>query len=99
RYMPPPQRSHVIRFQYEQQLAAQVTLVRSLWIQGFADQDLAMIETMIAEALAFGPPLTVAHILSDAACFVALWAGDLPLATRYMTMLREYTMLHALDVW
>jgi predicted ATPase/DNA-binding winged helix-turn-helix (wHTH) protein len=98
-YMPPPQRSHVVRFQYEQRLVAQVTLVRSLWLQGSADQALAMIDTMLAEARTFGHTLTIAHILSDAACFVAFWAGDLALAERYTTMLREYTTLHALDVW
>ena len=54
---------------------------------------------MIAEGLALEHTLTLANILSDAACFIALWAGDLPLAARYTKMLREHTTLHALDVW
>ena len=54
---------------------------------------------MIAEGLALEHTLTLAHVLSDAACFVALLAGDLPLAARYTKMLREHTKLHALDVW
>jgi hypothetical protein len=99
RYVPPPQRSHVVRFQYDQRLIAQVTLVRSLWLQGFADQALVMVEQMIAGGLALDHTLTLAQILSDAACFIALWAGDLPLAARYTMMLREYTTLLALDVW
>jgi hypothetical protein len=99
RYTPPPERSHLIRFQYDQRLTAQVTLVRGLWLQGHADQALALVEQMIAEGLALEHTLTLAHILSDAACFIALWAGDLPLAARYTKMLREHTMLHALDVW
>jgi hypothetical protein len=99
RYAPPPQRSHVIRFQYDQRLTARITLARGLWLQGCADQSLGLVEQMIAEALALEHTLTLAHILSDAACFVALWAGDLPLAARYTTMLREHTTLHALDVW
>jgi predicted ATPase/DNA-binding winged helix-turn-helix (wHTH) protein len=99
RYAPPPQRSHLIRFQYDQRLSAQVTLVRGLWLQGHADQALALVEQMIAEGLALEHTLTLAHILSDAACFIALWAGDLPLAARYTKMLREHTTLHALDVW
>jgi hypothetical protein len=74
-------------------------LVRGLWIQGHADQALALVEQMIAEGLALEHTLTLAHILSDAACFITLWAGDLPLAARYTKMLREYTTLHALDVW
>jgi len=37
--------------------------------------------------------------LSDAACFVALWTGNLTVAERYIGMLRAYTRLHSLDVW
>jgi len=99
RYAPPPERSHVIRFQYDQRLIAKITLVRGMWLEGHADQALALTERMIAEGLALEHTLTLAHILSDAACFIALWAGDLPLATRYTNMLREHTTLHALDVW
>ncbi len=99
RYAPPPQRSHLMRFQYDQRLVAQITLVRGLWLQGHADQALVLVEQMIAEGLALEHILTLAHILSDAACFIALWAGDLPLAARYTKMLREQTTLHALDVW
>jgi predicted ATPase/DNA-binding winged helix-turn-helix (wHTH) protein len=99
RYEPPPQRSHVTRFQYDQRLTAQITLVRGLWLQGHADQALALVEQMVADGLALDHTLTLAHILSDAACFIALWAGDLPLAARYTKMLREHTTLHALDVW
>jgi predicted ATPase/DNA-binding winged helix-turn-helix (wHTH) protein len=98
-YSPPPQRSHVIRFQYDQRLTAQITLARGLWLEGRADQALILVEQIIAEGLALAHTLTVAHILSDAACFIALWAGDLPLAARYTKMLREHTTLHALDVW
>jgi predicted ATPase/DNA-binding winged helix-turn-helix (wHTH) protein len=98
-YAPPPQRSHVIRFQYDQRLTARITLVRGLWLQGHADQALVLVEHMVADGLALEHTLTLAHILSDAACFIALWAGDLPLAARYTRMLREHTTLHALDVW
>jgi predicted ATPase/DNA-binding winged helix-turn-helix (wHTH) protein len=99
RYTPPPQRSHVIRFQYDQRMTAQIILARGLWLQGHADQALVLVEQMIAEGLALKHTLTQAQILSDAASFIALWAGDLPLAVRYTKMLREHTMLHALDVW
>jgi len=97
RYAPPPQRSHVIRFQFDQRLTAQITLARGLWLQGHADQALVLVEQMIAEGLEH--TLTLANILSDAASFIALWAGDLLLAVRYTKMLREHTTLHALDVW
>jgi hypothetical protein len=99
RYSPPPQRSHLIRFQYDQRLTAQITLARGLWLEGHADQALILVEQMITEGLALEHTLTLAHILSDAACFIALWVGDLALAARYTKMLRVHTTLHALDVW
>jgi tetratricopeptide (TPR) repeat protein len=80
-------------------MTAQIILARGLYIQGYADQALVLVEQMIAEGLALKHTLTQAQIFSDAACFIALWAGDLVLATRYTKMLREHTTLHALDVW
>jgi hypothetical protein len=93
------QRSHLVRFQYDQKLVAQIILARGAWLQGFADRALGLVDEMIAAAQALDHMLTLAHVLSDAACFIALWAGDMPLAARYTTMLRAHTTLHALDVW
>lgn len=98
-YEPPAHGSHLVRFQYDQKLVAQIILARSLWLQGYADQAAALVEAMIAEAQAIDHTLTLAHILSDAACFIALWSGDLARAVRYTDMLRTHTTLHALDVW
>jgi hypothetical protein len=68
-------------------------------LQGQADQVLALVKQMIAERLVLGHTLTLAHALSDAACFIALPAGDLPLAARCTKILRERTTLRALSVW
>jgi hypothetical protein len=81
RYAPRAQRSHLSRFQYDQRLTAQITLARGHWLQGYADQAVDLVEKMIADGLALEHTLTLAHVLSDAACFIALWAGDLPRST------------------
>lgn len=99
RYEPPPSRSHLIRFQYDQRLTAKITLARDLWLEGHGETALTLIAEMIAEAEALDHTLTLAHVLSDGACFIALWSGDLALAARYTAMLRAQTTLHALDVW
>jgi hypothetical protein len=88
RYDPPPLRSHLIRFQYDQRLTAQITLARDLWLEGEGDQALALIAEMVADAQALDHTLTLAHVLSDGACFIALWSGDLALAERYTDLLR-----------
>jgi tetratricopeptide (TPR) repeat protein len=99
RYVPPAQRSHVARFQYDQRSTARITLARVLWLRGYTDQALRDIEDNLAEVTASDHTLSVAHVLSDAACFLALWRGDLDLAERYTGLLRAYTAAQALDVW
>jgi predicted ATPase/DNA-binding winged helix-turn-helix (wHTH) protein len=99
RYVPPAARSHVARFQYDQRLLARITLARVLWLQGYADQALREIETAVEMSGSIHHTLTLAHVLSDAACPVALMIGDLDLAARYTAMLHEQTKAHALDVW
>ncbi len=86
-----PRQSHLVRFQYDQRLTAQITLARDLWLQGYADRALALVEQMVAEAQALGHTLTFGAVVCDAACFIALWVGDLALAARYTNMLKAHT--------
>jgi predicted ATPase/DNA-binding winged helix-turn-helix (wHTH) protein len=99
RYVPPARRSHVARFQYDQRLLARITLARVLWLQGYADQALREIGSAVEMSASIHHTLTLAHVLSDAACPVALMIGDLDLAERYTAMLYEQTKTHSLDVW
>jgi predicted ATPase len=98
-HVPPANRSHMARFQYDQRMTARITLARVLWVQGSADQALHTIESNVEDALSLGHVLTLSHVLSDGACALALLAGKLPLADRYIKMLHRYTQDHALDVW
>ncbi len=99
RYVPPTKRSHLARFQYDQRLMARITLARLLWLQGHADQARREIDDSVQEAVSMHHTLTLAHVLADAACPVALMIGDLDLAERYTAMLHEQTKTHSLDVW
>ena len=98
-YVAPPLGSHLVRFQYDQSLMAQITLAKTLWLQGRAADALALVDDMLNAALKLEHTLSLAHVLSDAACFVALWTGSLDIAERYICMLRAHTKLHSLDVW
>jgi predicted ATPase/DNA-binding winged helix-turn-helix (wHTH) protein len=86
-----PRPSHLVRFQYDQQLTAQITLARDLWLLGYADRALALVEQMVDKAQALGQTLTLGAVVCDAACFIALWVGDMALAARYTDMLRANT--------
>jgi predicted ATPase len=91
-----PQRSHMVRFQYDQRLTAQTFLARNLWLQGYADRALALVEQLVAEAQALEHNPTLSYVLFEAACFIALWVGDMNLAARYTDMHRK---LHESDNW
>jgi predicted ATPase/DNA-binding winged helix-turn-helix (wHTH) protein len=99
RYVAPARRSHVVRFQFDQRVTARITLARVLWVQGFADRAMQEVESNIADALAGGHGLTLCNALAQAACPVALLAGDLAAAERFLAILRGYTTEPALDVW
>jgi predicted ATPase/DNA-binding winged helix-turn-helix (wHTH) protein len=91
-----PQRSHLIRLQYDQRLAARAVLARNLWLQGCADRAVALVEQMVAEAQALEHSATLSYVLFEAACFIALWVGDMGPAARYTEMHRK---LHESDMW
>ena len=99
RYVAPARYSHSARLQYDQEVTAHVTLQRVLWIKGFPDAAMRDVEANLEVARSLGHGLSLSHALSDGACPVALLAGDLTTADRYIGMLREQTIADALDVW
>jgi tetratricopeptide (TPR) repeat protein len=91
-------RSHIIRFQYDQQLLAHSYHALVLWLLGFADQALRSIEGNLVDARASDHPVSLSSALSFA-CPVALLAGDLTLAERYVKALMDRSTTHALELW
>jgi predicted ATPase len=98
-YVAPIRRSHAVRFQFDQRVTARITLARVLWLQGFPDRALREVEANVTAALSLGHALSLCNALAQAACPVALLAGDLAAAERFSAMLRRHTAGHALDVW
>lgn len=99
RYVAPVRRSHAVRFQFDQRITARITLARVLWLQGFPDSALREVRSNVEEAVSLGHALSLSNALAQAACPVALLAGDLASARRFSDMLRRSTAEHALDVW
>jgi predicted ATPase len=98
RYVAPVQRSHVIRFQFDQRITAHVALAAVLWLQGYPDQAMRTVESKIEEALALHHELTVCNALAKA-CPVALLVGDLTAAERLVAMLVDHSARNALASW
>jgi predicted ATPase/DNA-binding winged helix-turn-helix (wHTH) protein len=99
RYKAPAQRSHVIRFQFDQRVTARVTLAQVMWIQGFPDQAMRIAEGAVDEAQATGHTLSLCNALSQGACPVALYVGDLAAADRFVGMLLDHSARHSLELW
>ena len=62
---------------------------RILWLQGFAEQALRVVEHNIEEGNAIGQALSFCSVLGQGACPIAFWAGDLDAAERYGAMLLD----------
>jgi predicted ATPase/DNA-binding winged helix-turn-helix (wHTH) protein len=98
-YVEPTNRSHAVRFQFDQRVTARVALARVLWLQGLTQQALSEIQDTVAYALSIDHKLSLANVLAEAACPIALLAGEIDLAEHYIGLLQEQTRAQALDVW
>jgi predicted ATPase len=98
-YVRPRHRSHLVRFQFDQEITARYTLARVLWLQGLPDQAMLTVESNIAQARQLDHALSLCNALAQSACPVALLVGDLPAAERFTDSLLELTARQALEVW
>jgi predicted ATPase len=91
--------SHIIRFQFDQQLLAYSYRCRILWLQGFADQAIRSVESHLVAARASDHPYSLFSGLLQTACPIALLTGDLALAERYIKALMDLSARHAVELW
>jgi predicted ATPase/DNA-binding winged helix-turn-helix (wHTH) protein len=89
-------RPHIVRFQYDQRLAARVTLARILWAQGFPEQAMRAAAEALDEAQASQHAISLCFALNEAAIPVALFAGDWATAERYIETFVRQSAEHAL---
>jgi tetratricopeptide (TPR) repeat protein len=89
----------VVRFGTDLRISAQVYLARVLWLQGFADQAVRMVEKSLGDAAATGHAISQCYVLATAACPVAFWTGDQVAAARYTVTLIDLSRQHVLPHW
>jgi predicted ATPase/DNA-binding winged helix-turn-helix (wHTH) protein len=94
RYVGPIDGSDKIRFQFDQLTVARSFYSRILWLQGYAEQAMRIAGSTVEGALAIDHPGSVLIALFQAACPVALLAGDLPAADRFVRMLLDFSVNH-----
>jgi predicted ATPase/DNA-binding winged helix-turn-helix (wHTH) protein len=98
-YVIPVTGSQIIRFIFDQKLTARCFLARILWLQGFPDQAMTVVEEVIAAALPSDDMLSLCQALVQAACPVGLLVGDLARVERFVDMLLEFSGRNGLDFW
>jgi hypothetical protein len=99
RYVAPTQRRQIFRFEVDQWAAAQVSLARVLWLQGFPEQAMRTAESSVADARTTNHAMSLGQALALAACPIALFTGDLGAAGNYVEMLVEHSTRHTLARW
>ncbi len=98
RYVAPVHRAHSIRFQFDLRVTAHIALAEVLWIQGYPDQAMRAVHSNIEEAVALHHTLSLCNALGKA-CPVALLAGDLAAAERFVAMLLEHSTREDFGTW
>ena len=99
RVLPVLDRIRLYRFQLNQASAARCILAHVLWLQGFPEQAVRTSQSSVDGARASQHALSLCNALTQAACPIALFVGDLAAAEHWVTMLIDHSERHALAVW
>ena len=93
------QQPQIVRLRFDMRVSTHYFQARILWLQGFADQALRVVEHNIEEGRAIGHALTFCSVLGQGACPIAFLAGDLDAAEHYGAMLFDHTGRHPVRLW
>jgi predicted ATPase/DNA-binding winged helix-turn-helix (wHTH) protein len=93
------QQPQIVRVRFDHRVSAHYFQARILWLQGFADRAMRVVEQNIEEGRAIGQALTFCSVLGQGACPIAFLAGDLDAAARYGAMLLDHTERHPVRLW
>jgi hypothetical protein len=92
------QQPQIVRVRFDMRVSTHYFQARILWLQGFAEQALRVVEYNIEEGKV-GQALSFCSVLGQGACPIALWAGDLDAAERHGAMLLDHTERHPVRLW
>ena len=85
--------------QFDPRVSARSTLARTLWLRGRSDEASATAAEAVALAEDIGHGLSLIYALAQAAVPVALWTGELALATRHNDALQAHAAARSLQLW
>ena len=88
-----------VRLRFNMRISTHYCQARVLWLQGYADQALRVVERNIEEGRAIGHALSLCSALGQGACPIAFLAGDFDAAARYSAMLLDHAERHPMRLW
>jgi predicted ATPase/DNA-binding winged helix-turn-helix (wHTH) protein len=95
----PQRRPPLIRFWFDEKVAARVLLARILWLRGLADQAWRIVQSAVGDAEALGDRSTLCYALSHGGCVVALLLGNLAAAGSHAEILLDVSRKHGFGPW
>ena len=98
-YVATSRSSHVVRFNLEQRLGAELLLAHILCLQGFPYRARGLIDDGIAEAERNATALQLSVLLAQFACPVACMIGDLERLDDFVSRLLRSAEQHGLAAW
>ena len=91
--------NQTVRSRFDLRVSAHYFQARILWLQGYADQALHVVEHNIEEGRDIGQVLSFCSVLGQGACPIAFLSGDFEAAEQYCAMLIEHTERHPVRLW
>jgi hypothetical protein len=89
----------ILRFQFDQSVAARAFLGKILWLKGLPDAAMREVDQSVTDAQSIGHSLSLCYALGQGACPIALLVGDLAAAERYVALLLDHSTRHGLALW
>lgn len=89
----------ILRFQFDQSVAARAFLGRILWLKGLPDAAMEAVNRSVTDAQSIGHSLSLCYALGQGACPISLFAGDLAVAEQYAALLVDHSTRHGLALW
>jgi len=98
-YETPVAGAAIIRFVFDQRATAECFLARILWLQGYSDQAVSLIERVLQRPAVSEDVLSLCQVLVQGACPVAFFVGDMTKAERYVNMLLGHSERQGFLFW
>jgi predicted ATPase/DNA-binding SARP family transcriptional activator len=92
-------RSYIARYQFDQRVVTHSFYARIRWVQGFADQAMRVAAEVVDYARDMDHVTSQFYALVQAAAPIALYAGDLTRAERFVKLLTGLAVAQAQEPW